>query len=236
MVDGSNWRLGSNLFRQKMTQEGPLLCDLFAARHNRQLPRYVSWQPDPEAVAVDALSLAGGSRVGRCLPLSSICTGRAMSPVYTASPDIQSGPSSSCLERSDVLSTGLSVAAVTQDPALGLFVECHPMEADWLQLAVWPQSGQPQVIEDFQQTLPVNGSRLGVPRSSPVMSQLGTSGFAGVSGNRWIPWKVMRWLWRISWLPSLRTAKNSGLLMFIGQHFLPHYRYVVTSYRLDNLR
>ena len=138
--------------------------------------------------------------MGRRLPLSSICIGRAMSPVYTASPDIQSGPSSSCLERSDVLSTaavvttGLSVAAVTQDPALGLFVECHPMEADRLQLAVWPLSGQPQVIEDFQQTLPVNGSRLGVPRSSPVMSQLGTSGFAGVSGNQWILWNVMRWL------------------------------------------
>ena len=59
MVDGSDWRLDSNLFRQIMTQEGPLLCDLFAARLNRQLPRYVSWQPDPETVAVDALSLPG---------------------------------------------------------------------------------------------------------------------------------------------------------------------------------
>ena len=59
MVDGSDWRLDSNLPRQIMTQEGPPLCDLFAARHTCQLPRYVNWQPDPEAVAVDALSLPG---------------------------------------------------------------------------------------------------------------------------------------------------------------------------------
>ena len=78
MVDGSDWRLDSNLFRQIMTQEGHILCHLFAARHTRQLPRYVSWQPDPEAVAVDALSLPGHmwegaylfppfALVGRCL-------------------------------------------------------------------------------------------------------------------------------------------------------------------------
>ena len=72
--------------------------------------------------------VAAGSHVGRCLPLSSICTGRAMSPVYTVSPDIQSGPSSRCLERSDVLSTaavcttGLSVAATSDTGSSAGFV------------------------------------------------------------------------------------------------------------------
>lgn len=56
IVDGSDWKLDTTLFSQIVTQEGPLLCNLFAARHNRQLPRYVSWWPDPDAVAADALS------------------------------------------------------------------------------------------------------------------------------------------------------------------------------------
>ena len=33
--------------------------DLFASRLNKQLDRYVSWHPDPDAKAVDAFSLFG---------------------------------------------------------------------------------------------------------------------------------------------------------------------------------
>ena len=54
--DPSDWRMDSKVFQQIFNRWGPLQEDLFAARHNAQLPRYFSFKPDPGAVAVDAFA------------------------------------------------------------------------------------------------------------------------------------------------------------------------------------
>ena len=51
----SDWKLYKGVFDQLQKVWGTHNVDLFAARHNRQLPRYFSFKPDPEAEAVDAL-------------------------------------------------------------------------------------------------------------------------------------------------------------------------------------
>jgi hypothetical protein len=55
LSDSSSWMLNPVLF-QKLSQM-TMYCDvdLFADRTNAQLPTYMSWFPDPDAIAYDAL-------------------------------------------------------------------------------------------------------------------------------------------------------------------------------------
>ena len=57
IVDGTEWKLNPALFQKIVEKFGKLVIDLFATRINKQLGRYVSWHPEPEAMAVNALSL-----------------------------------------------------------------------------------------------------------------------------------------------------------------------------------
>ena len=56
-VDKNDWRLHSKIFRLLQQLWGPMDVDLFASRLSRQVPRYVSWRPDPFAQATDAFLL-----------------------------------------------------------------------------------------------------------------------------------------------------------------------------------
>lgn len=51
------WKLDTRVFRDIDEIYGPLDIDLFASRINAQLKTYVSFLPDPTAIAVDAFSL-----------------------------------------------------------------------------------------------------------------------------------------------------------------------------------
>ena len=52
--DRCDWMLNPVVFQRILTWMGPLEVDLFASRLTRQLPRFYSWRPDPEAEATDA--------------------------------------------------------------------------------------------------------------------------------------------------------------------------------------
>ena len=75
--DPSDWRMDSKVVMQIFNRWGLLQVDLFAARHNAQLPQYFSFKPDPGAVAVDAFAQDWSNltpyafppflMVGRCL-------------------------------------------------------------------------------------------------------------------------------------------------------------------------
>ncbi|XP_067654175.1 uncharacterized protein [Haliotis asinina] len=54
----TEWMLHPDVFRQICLRHGRPLVDLFATSFNHQLPTYVSPVPDPQAWAVDALSLS----------------------------------------------------------------------------------------------------------------------------------------------------------------------------------
>ena len=55
-LDQSDWMLNQEIFQALETKWGLFDVDLFAARHNKQLRRFFSFRPDPEAEAVDALA------------------------------------------------------------------------------------------------------------------------------------------------------------------------------------
>jgi len=54
MRDRCDWMLNPSIFQKIQSQMGPCGIDLFASRLTRQLPRYFSWRPDPEAEGTDA--------------------------------------------------------------------------------------------------------------------------------------------------------------------------------------
>jgi len=58
-LDPSDWKLMPSILARLQMIWGPLKVDLFAAHHNKQLPRFFSFWPDPEAEAVDALAKHG---------------------------------------------------------------------------------------------------------------------------------------------------------------------------------
>ena len=51
------WQLSPEVFRNIQAELGNNEVDMFASRLNAQLPNYVSWHPDPGAMAIDAFSL-----------------------------------------------------------------------------------------------------------------------------------------------------------------------------------
>jgi hypothetical protein len=55
--DTSSWQLDPMIFMGISKLWGPFQIDLFAGRVNAQLPRFVSWKPDPEAEATDAFAI-----------------------------------------------------------------------------------------------------------------------------------------------------------------------------------
>ena len=55
--DRTEWTLDKTIFAKIVEHWGLPDVDLFAARINTQLPKFVSWQPDPEAIFVDAFSI-----------------------------------------------------------------------------------------------------------------------------------------------------------------------------------
>ncbi len=54
--DPGDWKLRKSCFHCLRQIWGRPEVDLFAARHNHQLPTYYSYRPDPEALAVDAFA------------------------------------------------------------------------------------------------------------------------------------------------------------------------------------
>ncbi|WAQ94141.1 hypothetical protein MAR_006612 [Mya arenaria] len=55
------WKLAESVFSEAVNCFGLPEIDMFASRLNRQLDRFVSWEPDPDAEAVDAFSVCGTS-------------------------------------------------------------------------------------------------------------------------------------------------------------------------------
>ena len=57
LEDATEWKLNPALFHKIVEKFGKPDIDLFPTRINKQLDRYVSWHPEPEAMAINAFSL-----------------------------------------------------------------------------------------------------------------------------------------------------------------------------------
>ena len=56
--DASEWMLSKNIFNHLIACFGMPEIDLFASSLNKQLHRYASWMPDPDALYIDAMPIS----------------------------------------------------------------------------------------------------------------------------------------------------------------------------------
>ena len=70
--EDTEWMLKRNIFHCLTASFGPMSIDLFASRLNHQLPRYISWRPDPQAHSVDAFTFDWSSCYGYIFPPFSL--------------------------------------------------------------------------------------------------------------------------------------------------------------------
>ena len=67
LIDSSDWRIQPQIIQPFLKDRE---IDLFATRLTNQLPRYVSWRPDPHACATDAFTIDWSTRKGYAFPHS----------------------------------------------------------------------------------------------------------------------------------------------------------------------
>ena len=53
----TEWALSDDVFEIINNYFGPFYVDLFASNNNKKCKNYVSWKPDPYAIAVDAFTI-----------------------------------------------------------------------------------------------------------------------------------------------------------------------------------
>ena len=68
----SEWKLRESVFKHIVSIFGKPDIDLFASRINYQLSNYISWRPDPRAMAVDAFFVNWSLTYNYCFPPFSI--------------------------------------------------------------------------------------------------------------------------------------------------------------------
>ena len=192
----AEWRLNREVFSRITQVLGSCSIDLFASRLNNQLPRYMSWRPDPFAVGTDALQMPWWSErgyafppfalIGRCLRKihQEGCSVILVAPVWVTQPWYP-------------MLLELLVDLPLLLPAFPLllldhFNRTHPLlEKGQLQLAAWKLSGDTIQQKVFQQELQISSKLDGVRGPTPYTNQDGTSGIAGVQQGVSIPFHVI---------------------------------------------
>ena len=70
--DSIEWMLNPRIFRGVVARLGRPDIDLFASRVNHQIPEFVSWRPEPNAVATDAFNLTWNYNLSYLFPPFSL--------------------------------------------------------------------------------------------------------------------------------------------------------------------
>lgn len=179
--------LDSRVFLKLADTFQPLKVDLFAAYHNFQLQKYVSWQYDPLAVATDAFSSPGlwengyafplFNLIGRCLQVVRIHQIQHLlliAPVWPKQPWYPK-----------LLDLLISRPRLLRCQVMDPQGNPHPMGSR-LCLAAWLICGSPLKCEDFRHRLQTSGQLRGGNLPSRAMT---VRGAAGVSHTKLIPFQ-----------------------------------------------
>ena len=114
-LDSSDWKLCPAVFQALQNRWGPLDIDLFASRLTNQLPRFVSWKPDPLSEAVDAFSLQWNKVKGYAFPPFCLL-GRCLSQVLRQQVPAAS-PCSTNVENPTLVSSFIGPSYIPSSPS-----------------------------------------------------------------------------------------------------------------------
>ena len=171
--DRTEWQLDQRVFQDVVrTLNISPSIDLFASRLNAQLPRYVSWQPDPNATYTDAFTVDWSefdsymflpfSLINRCLQKVTLETARAVIVVPLWS--------NQCWFT--VLMTMVTTyPRLLPRNCLSVSENSAAKPPQKLQLTACSTSGKNTEARDFRMTLPVSSCQVGNQRPISNMSQ-----------------------------------------------------------------
>ena len=157
--DSSNWKLNPKIFSQIVKIRGIPQIDLFASRLNNQLPKYMSWHPDPGSCAVDSLQHSWRNLYGYAFSpfwligkvLAKVRKDQSLLLIVT--PAWQTQPWYAAL-------LAMSVQHPIILPNLTTLLQGsqggkHPLQAgNQLQLVAWKVSGKLWKVREYQNSLP----------------------------------------------------------------------------------
>ncbi|XP_065195411.1 uncharacterized protein LOC135826738 [Sycon ciliatum] len=192
----AQWILHREVFQRLANQLAfPLEVDLFASRTAAQLPRFVSWKPDPHSWRTDAPSFTWSDlnaylfpplclltrclrkiqreEVAQCVLVAPMWRGAPWFPLLL----------SLCVDQPIMLPHHPRLLMNEQG-------DVHPLvEARQLRLVAWPLSGVYGSINNFQQTCRRSSVLLGVEERGNITTQLGHCGVSGAVNGRLIPFR-----------------------------------------------
>jgi len=196
LTDSSEWKLNPNIFSQITKKLGQPDIDLFASLATKQIQQYVSYKPDPKAVAVDAFQMKWTHKfiyafppfkiIGRVLNKISLehVTGIIITPTWTTAtwyPQLLQN-----LIHNPILLP--QSQNLLKDPAGNI----HPMlENNKLRLAAWLVSSNPCKIREYHQKLHNSWQSLGHQEQIAIMKRPGINSIAGVSNNNTIAFDAL---------------------------------------------
>ena len=155
------WTLRKDVFVRIMDLYGPCDIDLFASSDNHQLPQYVSYLPDPKAVAVNAFSLLWTNLFPFIFCPFSVINSVLQKLEQDQAEAVMVAPSFTTQPWFPRLLQQVSAPPVLL-PKVGTILlhpnnkSSHPLQK--MTLGVFRVSGKNSVIQDFQMTLPTSSS------------------------------------------------------------------------------
>ena len=190
--DRSEWKLNPIVFRKINLLLGPLSTDLFASRLSTQLLSFVSWKPDPLAMAVDAFTVDWGNIPGKLYanpPWNLV--GRVLSQVLNQRVEelVLVAPVWKAQSWYPMLLQLLinKPLLIPQSP-LPIQSVCQNRVPDIMpQLAVWVVSGIGARVANFQTQLQTLSCPHGETSPRDHTTPPSTNGLAGVRNGRKIP-------------------------------------------------
>ena len=192
--DKTDWMLDPSIFRCIDSLMGPLQVDLFATRFTKQLPRFYSWRPDPEAEETDAFmqdwsNLLGFAHPPWCLisrVLGKIQLEKATVVLITPLWQTQAWFPTLIemivdfpiiLPRQEILAPS---------PNCMEMVRSHPP-----QLVVWKVSSRDSDQKKFQRKLLNSSLAHGEIRPTPIMIHPGDPGTCTVEHTGYVPFRQL---------------------------------------------
>ena len=193
--DSSDWMLNGQIF-SIISEFWPTDLDLFASSWNKQISKFVSWKPPPEAWGLNAFSIDWSNHKSYLFPpfaLIGRCLGKIRAEeaeVVLIAPVWQS--QSWFPDLLNLVCEVVRILPNVQNILTGPKGECHPMVAlGNLTLAAWKLSGNASVSEEFRRKYG-RLCRRGQEKQRPkYTNRRGEIGFIGVVDGVQIPCTAM---------------------------------------------
>ena len=189
------WELNKTIFSQVVDIFGLPEIDMFASRLNKQIERFVSWKPDPEAVSIDAFSISWKNMYMYAFPPFSLM-GRLIQKVRQDQTDVllvapfwvTQNFFTSILE---MLTHDPYIIKVRQDTLkLSQTRKIHPL-VNKLHLMLCRISGNPMKAENFRKNLLTSSWSPGGTLRKSSIPRILTDGFHSVIKGKLISFKPL---------------------------------------------